>query len=497
MSLHNRNSLEPWMHDSIRFYDHQVLGVRRMAEMRSVLLADEMGLGKSLQTLAAFCLDIKRGMSQTMLIVCPASLKVNWYQEIGKFTRLHREILVGPKPKRQEQIARFRELAGPRILIVNYEQLIQHLYELNKCRFDVATFDEAHMIKNPKARRTKAATGLFTTRSMLLTGSPILNQVDDLYTLLNKVAPGEFEDYYRFTHRYAVFGGYRNKQVVGAKNQHELHNRLQNVMIRRKKADVLDLPAVQYITRAVELHPKQRKYYNQVFEEMMLDYGNGEKVAIGSVLTKFLRCKQICGSTATIDGIDEDNSYKLDLATIDAKQLLDSGQKVVAFTQFRGVQELYARRLRGYGTTKTDYPIYLINGDVRTEPDGRAWDDPKKKWCRQEIVDIWSQNERAGIIIATFGAAGVGLNMTAASHGQFLDKLFVPDLNQQAVDRLHRIGASTEQAVQILEYIVTGTVEERVEKINSTKKKMSSSIVDGTSWTARILREALQEDKAA
>lgn len=498
MSLHNRNSLEPWISDDLRYYDHQVEGVRRMSTMKSLLLADEMGLGKTLQTLTAFVVDIKKGLSTTMVVVCPASLKMNWQLEARKFLRgVHAVMLTGSPKKRAEQIEQFRALAGPKILIVNYEQVTSHLADLNALRFDIAVFDEAHSIKNPKAKRTVACVNLLTTRSLLLTGSPLLNHVNDLYVLLKKVLGSEIEPYYKFMHRYAVYGGYENKQIVGVKNEQELFNRLQAVMIRRKKSEVLDLPAVQYITRSVELHPKQLPLYNKVFHEMKLTVGDGESMEIGNALTKYLKCKQICGTTATVDddeGTLGDHSYKLDAAVNDARQLLDSGERVVAFTQFLGVQEAYAKRLRGYGATETGYPIYLLNGSVSAEPDGREPDDPKKRWSRQEIVDQWAANPRAGIIIAMFQVAGVGLNMTAGRYGQFLDKLYVPDINQQAVDRMHRIGASETHPVQMLEYICKDTVEERVEKILATKKKVSGTIVEGSSWTAMILREAMKEE---
>lgn len=496
MSLHNRGSIEPYMPDSIRFYEHQVDGIRRMAVMRSVLLADEMGLGKSLQTLAVFCIDVHMGRLNTMIVVCPASLKVNWLEEVGKFTTIHAEVLAGTPTKRRAQIATFRALTGPKILIVNYEQVEAHLEELNSIRFGIATFDEAHYMKNPKAKRTKACMSLLSTRSMMLTGSPLLNHVNELWTLLNRIAPGEFGTYYGFVNEYCVFGGFENKQIVGVKNEKRLNLKLQEVMVRRLKKDVLDLPDVQYVTKLVELHPRQRKYYNEVYEDMKLSVSNSETVDIGNALTKFLRLKQICGTTAAVLESGDDHSFKLDVAAEDARQILDSGHRVVAFTQFRDIQAAYAKRIRGAGVTASDYPIYILNGDTPSEPDGRSAADPKKKLSRQEVVHQWANNPKPGIIIAMFQVAGVGLNMTAARHGQFLDKLFVPGLNAQAVDRMHRIGASESQPVQILEYLCQGTVEDRVEKILRTKKKVFDNIIERDNWTSAVLLEALKEDVA-
>lgn len=492
----NRGSLEPWLLDEINFYQHQVDGVRQLSAMRSALLADEMGLGKSLQTLAVFCLDIKRGKGETMIVVCPASLKANWLEETQKFTRVYAAVLTnkgGPKG-REKQIAEFAERTGPKILIVNYEQVAPHIESLNRIRFHLVAFDEAHMLKNPKTRRTQAAMKLMTTRSLLLTGSPLLNNVNELYTLLNRISPGEWGSYHGFLHRYAVYGGFENKSIVGVKNEKELNVRLAAVMVRRLKADVLDLPEVQYIRKFVDLHPRQRTLYREVHEDFKLTDAHGKVDDVENTLTRFLRLKQICGTTAAVPNACDDHSLKLDMAADDARQILDSGHRVVAFTQFRGVLSAYHRRMYGVGVTANRYPIYILNGDIPSEPDGRDPSDPKKKWSRQEIVHAWANNPKPGLLIATFAVAGVGLNMTAARYGQFLDKLYVPALNQQAVDRMHRIGASSSQPVQILEYLCKGTVEERVEKILTGKKKVFGRLVEGSALTSKMIQQLLDED---
>lgn len=490
MSLHNRQSLEPWVPDSIKYYEHQTEGVRRMARMRSVLLGDDMGLGKSIQTLTVFAVDVKRGQSETMLIVCPASLKINWEEEVAKFTSFPFVTLPGGQPKKRAQLIQdFAAMTGPKIMIINYEQIEPHLADLNRIHFDIAAFDEAHYLKNFKSKRTVAAQKLLSRRSLLLTGSPLLNHVNELWPLLDRISPGEWGTYYGFTRRYCVYGGFEDRQIVGVKNEKELTARLQSVMIRRLKSEVLDLPPVQYVQRMVGLHPRQRSLYNQVVGEMKLDVSASETVEIDNVLTKFLRLKQICGTTSSVTEDAADHSEKLDVATEDAVQIIGQGHRIVAFTQFRSVQAAYAARM-----AKAGHEVYLLNGDVPSDPDGRAPSDPAKKWSRQEVVRAWATSPKPGIIIAMFQVAGVGLNMTEARHGQFLDKQFVPALNQQAVDRMHRIGASEIESVQVIEYICKDTVEERVEKILGAKRAVFSKIVEKDAWTSRLMAEALEEE---
>lgn len=496
----NRKSIEPWIRDDIDYYEHQVDGVRRAAVMKSFLLADEMGLGKSLQSLTVYGIDLYMGMSKTMLVVCPTTLKVNWANEIEKFMGEVRYMILSNKApdRRQRELAKFAGVDGPKVLIVNYEQVKAHLDEIKAMRFDIALFDEAHMLKNHQAARTKAAHSLAenVTRVFLLTGSPILNHVDDLWSLLHMINPREFGSYYWFVNNYCVYGGYKDKQVIGVKNELELNAKLNTVMIRRLKKDVLDLPEVQYTIRAVGMHPRQQKLYDQVINDMQLTRNeDDEPDDVDNPLSKFTRLKQICGTTATVLDSKEDYSEKLSAAVWDAVQLVKDGERVVCFTQYRPVQEAYVNRLMNefnqsknrpqpgqWGKLREPNPVFVLNGDV----------DPND---RQRIVDEWSNHELPGVIVCIYSVAGTGLNMTKARYGQMLDKLFNPPLNQQAVDRMHRIGADKSQPVQILDYRCKDTVENRVEEILQSKKKISDAIVESDPLLKQAISQALKEEK--
>lgn len=475
MSLHNRGSLEPWIKDDVTFYTHQVEGVKHLKKLKSFLLADDMGLGKSLQTLAVFGMMLweynkKYQKSARMLVVVPVNLKDNWENEVGKFTRMNYIKLDGTPKVRKQQLEEFAEMPDPKILIVNYEQVEPHLAELNRLNFDAIAADEAHYLKNPKAKRSKAFAQLRAQRKFMLTGSPLLNNVHELWFLLDQISPGQWGTYWQFCQKYCVYGGFKNKQIVGVKNEQELVRKLNQVMLRRLKEDVLDLPPVVYTTRLVDLTPLQRKLYNEVVDTMELDDGSGDKPqAIDNALVKFLRLKQICGTTATVlaDGTDE--SAKLDRALEDAIEIVSNGNKLVVFTQFRGVLEAYRRRLEEEFSDPKKYPggvpIYEIHGGV-------------KKELRQPIIDKWSAHEGPAIVLGIIKVIGVGLNMTAARYGQFIDKEFTPMLNKQAVDRMNRIGASLVHSVNILDYQCKNTAEARVEAILRSKKRTNDSIIE-------------------
>jgi SNF2 family DNA or RNA helicase len=473
-----RGSLAPWIKDEVEFYPHQIEGIRTLARWRSFILADDMGLGKTLQGLTVFGIDVYRGWAEKAIVVCPVALKGNWEEEINAFTGFGVVVLDGTPTKRRELLATFRNMKGPRILVVNYEQVKAHLIELNALKFDVAMFDECHYLKNPKSQRTKACLELKSRRSFLMSGTPMLNQVNELWTLLHRIAPDAFPRYWTFVNRYCVFGGYQDKQIVGVKNERELTDRLQSVMLRRLKKDVLGLPEVQYITRRVDMLPEQRKLYNSVVEEMKLPRADTtDPDDIENALTKFLRLKQICGTTLEFTG--EDHSAKLDLAIEDDLEILQNGHKIVVFTQFRAVQSAYIKRMEKMG-----YPVFHLNGDQKPSE-------------RHEELGRWKAVKGPAVICCMLQVAGVGLNMTEARHASFLDELFVPGLNQQAVDRLHRIGASMTQQIQVRKYIVRNSIESRVQAILKVKSKLFGEIVEGDpEWKRKVMRELI-EAKAA
>lgn len=467
MAVAMRKSLEPWIKDEVNYYEHQIAGIRWGARRRSFLCADDMGLGKSLQALTIFAIDVVRNLAETAIVVAPVTLKANWANEIEKFSRFPFILLEGSVKQRDEQLLEFASINGPKILIVNYEQVKGHLTFLNALRFDVAIFDEAHFIKNPKAMRTKAALALESTRSLMLTGTPLLNHVNDLWCILHRIDPEGWPNYWKFVNRYVVFGGHKDKQIVGVKNEKELRERLSAVMIRRLKEDVLDLPEVQITQRICGLTATQRKLYDSVVDELCLPRAGMEKPEdIENALTKYLRLKQICGTTQLFTGTDE--SAKLDLAVADDVEILSNGHRVVVFTQFRDVLEAYSARMRKLG-----FPVFELHGGV-----------PMKD--RVSVVDTWGSYNEPGALVCMLQVAGVGLNMTQARHGSFLDKLWTPGLNKQAIDRMHRIGASVTQPVQIREYLVRGSAEDRVEAVLRLKSKVSKEIIEASEETEQL-----------
>lgn len=482
-----RGSLEPWLKDDVKFYGYQVEGVRWLKNKKGALLADDMGLGKTLQILGVFAMHIwevnrlPEVKPVSMIVVCPVSLRDNWMSEIDKFTRIPAMLLEGTPAKRKQQLEQFAMWPGNKILVLNYEQVAPHIAELNGLGFTILCADEAHTVKNHKAKRTKAFQELRARRRFMVTGTPILRYADDLWVLLDKISPGQWGTYWSFTHKYCVMGGFKGKQVVGIKNEQQLINKLNDVMLRRNKKDELDLPEVQFIRRSVRLNDRQRALYNEIAGKNELDREDGaEPELIDNDMVKMLRLRQVCATTATVLAHGEDSSSKLDLAVTDMVELIQNGHKVVVFTQFREVVRAYRKRLEARPEL-AGVPMFEIHGDV-------------DKKDRLKIVNQWSNTDGPAIIMGITKVMGVGLNMTAARHAQFIDKEYAPGLNTQAVDRLNRIGASETQSIQVFEYYVMNSAEVRVEAILRDKGRMSDMVVDNSEADfQRRLREALSE----
>lgn len=475
-----RGSLEPWLKDDVDFYQHQVDGVRELSQRRSFILADDMGLGKTLEALAVFAVDIKRGWASTCVVVTLTTLRGNWASEIKKFTRIPAFVLNGTKADRIRTWAEYMVQTGPKILVMSYEQAVRDKASLDAFKFDIAIFDEAHAIKDPMSARTKAVLGLKSRRSFMLTGTPMENRIDEMWCLLHRVDPNKYANFHWFVNRYAQFGGYQGKQVVGVKNEKELNEKVQSVMLRRLKSEVLDLPQVQIIQRKVDLHDEQLVAYKQVAEDLRVEWADSDEPEdIEHAFVKVIRLRQICGTLLKFTG--EDISAKLDLATYDDAELLLMGEKIVVFTQDRTVQEAYLNRMK-----RTGVPMFVLNGDVPVVD-------------RVPLTQKWAAVEGAAVLCAMQQVAYAGLNLTAARHGSFLDKHYNPQKNQQAIDRLNRIGASLVHPIQIREYLCRGTVETRIEAINRAKKKLFNDIIEsgGTSWKktlVKLLMEAKDDD---
>lgn len=421
----------------------------------------------SLQALTVAAIDYEIGNASKSLIVCPATLKDNWHSEIQQFTNYKSIVCNGTKAKRIKQIDEFRN-QDIDFLIMNYEQVASHLDDINGCNLDVLIFDEAHYLKGPTSKRTKSCHKIASRRSFMLTGSPMLNQPQELWGILHRINPTEFPSFWKFSQRYCVFGGYQAKQIIGVKNRSELLEILDRYMLRRLKTEMIKLPDKNFIKVQVPLSALQASLYKEAETELRLVVPDEpEPLELENALTKILRLKQITGTPATLGF--EDQSIKLDRCIQIVEQLAKDNEKVVVFTQFRGVLSAIEERLK-----KLSIPVWTLSGSV-----------PNDK--RVPLVHSWRDSSDSGVLLSMLQVGGVGLDFTAASNVIFVDKLYVPAMNDQAVDRLHRLSMNKTKQVNIYELIASGTVEDRVEKILERKRKMTKEIIDNAGFRKLVI----------
>jgi SNF2 family DNA or RNA helicase len=462
------------MKTGIVYKDYQIEGIRWLIRSGNSLLCDDMGLGKTLESLTVAAADFERGIANKVLVVTLSGLKPNWAAEIKLFTHFTYEILDGPPKKREKQLANFDK----EILITHYEQLIPHWEQINAIGFDVVISDEAHMVNNSTAQRTKAWLKIEGKRHIPMTGSPLLGSPMNLWTLFKRIDPELYPNKWKYRNRYCALGGYGGKQVIGVKNERELNAVLSKCMLRRLKKDVLDLSEPQDIPVWVDMHDDQRKMYDIVLKDQLEGLSNNlTPLQIENSTQRFVALTEICGSLGTVEGMP-DSSGKLD-AMFDKIVEIVLTKPTVVFTRHLKIWQLIMDR-----AAKLDIPIWGIRGDT-------------KNMDRFELIDQWTMASKAGhhgIMLSMFQVGGTGFNMTAASTVHMPDRLWVPKLNEQAVSRVHRIGQ--DDVVQVFRYMCTKSIDSRVEKINAMKEQMNASVVEGDpTWKQQLIKAMLEPDE--
>jgi SWI/SNF-related matrix-associated actin-dependent regulator 1 of chromatin subfamily A len=414
------------------------------------LIADEMGLGKTSQAIGTAVKLRTEQRARRVLTVCPASLKINWYREWIRFAGLEATIWHGQKR------------VGPYdadIHIINYDIFGKFREELEALKFDVIVLDEAHYLKNKDALRSLAIFGGYnkkakfrmkpfaTPYAVLLTGTPVLNRPGELFPLLHYLAPERFADWFTYANRYGAWAP-MNMEGRPSKPQNldELHNRTKDIVIRRKKTEVLkDLPPKLVSDVFVELTSEQRKTYRKTLIEVAEEWKAAEKEKQKPTLNEL----QIL--TTFLNEVKLDKVKEL----VGELQNEEDVRSVLVFcTRLGPLKQLREQ----YG----DRAIY-IDGSMAPEQ-------------RQLEVDRFQRGD-ATIALLSLRAAGVGLTLTKADTVIFIDQDFVPANHQQAEDRAHRIGQVN--PVQIYYLLAEDTIDEDLRALLAEKVAITSQIADG------------------
>ena len=410
------------------------------------LLADEMGLGKTVQVASLIALRPIHGMSH--LVVCPASVVPVWKNELKRFfPQLQVEVLKSGHT--------FSDSTEPAIWLTSYTQLRRHKALLGEMEFGYAVLDEAQFIKNPEAKVSVATTKIRAKHRLVLTGTPLENRYLDLWSLFRYLMPG-------------LLGGRRKFELDMAENGRGAPERLKQqiapFVLRRTKEEVLqELPPKVEMELICPLTELQQQEYIRLTEQGVAEFGDelspalhGRGLAFFTLLT---RLRQVCCDPDLLPWLEADlkQSGKISFLLDKVTEALAGRHKVVIFSQFVA---LLKRVRQGLEARSTDIAIFELTGKTRN---------------REKPVRDFQETESGGVILVSLRAGGTGITLHSADYVFILDPWWNPAVEEQAVDRVHRIGQN--QAVFVYRMVTEGTVEERIECLKSSKREIFDHIV--------------------
>lgn len=369
----------------------------------------------------------------------------------------------------------------------------------NALVFDALIVDEAHHIKSASSQQTKAINSIAKNinKKVLLTGTPIMNKVEEIWSLLNLIQPYKFPNFWAFRNQYCIMKQIQTKTgkkinlIVGYKNLDNLQKKMSEVMLRRNKMDTLkDLPAKTYEVREVELSKEQKKLYKEFKEEISVWIEeSGKEIKVQQALDKMMRLKQVAISPELFGGTDK--SSKLDELENIVEEIVSNGSKVIIFSQFKKATYIILKRLEkmGYKNKQVAY----ISGDVEMQVSSKAKE--KGKTDRMEEIKRFQEDPDCKIFVGVIDACKEGITLTAANYVVFVDKKWTPADNQQAEDRAHRKGQIN--PVTIISLIASDTIEEYIEEKLKDKTALFDQLIGGTLNHQNTLREVkkLLKDK--
>ena len=434
---------------------HQKESIQKLVENKKYILADDMGLGKTTSTIIAAL----ESNAKKILIICPASLKINWQREIANYTDRSVYISEGKNFSQEHDF-----------VIINYD-IIKNFHSVKKksesqildANFDLVVVDEAHYIKNGQAQRTKLINDLVkkVDRLWLLTGTPMTSRPMDYFNLLSLVDSPVAKNWMAYAIRYCSgyqfnAGGRKIWNVTGASNLEELRDRTSGLTLRRLKEDVLDLP--DKIITPVYLRLKSKSY-----EEIMGEYYDwydknpDESKSLTVQFTKLTKIRQVIA--------DEKIAQTIELA----ENIIEQGKKVIIFCNF----------------TNSLSKICEHFGKTSVRVDGST---PKHE--RQNAVDQFQDSEKIKVFVGNIKAAGVGLTLTAAEAVIMNDLSFLPSDHSQAEDRAYRYG----QKNNVLVYypIFENTIEGIIYDILNNKKQVIATVMGDNQNTTDAAEEILK-----
>lgn len=411
-------------------FDYQWDGIAFLYPRHEAVLADEMGLGKTMQAVTAIRLLAHQGKLRRVLLICPKPLVRNWQQEFGRWAPELPVLSVEGEAARRRWL--WRE-SHDLVMITNYESLLRDRSEINDRDndFDLVVLDEAQRIKNPTSTTSEVVRHIRRRRSWALTGTPIENRVDDLVGIFEFVAPG---------------------QITARQQPRTIRRSVADYVLRRTKEQVLpELPPKLFRDALVELSPEQAASYERAEKEGVIRLREmKQELTISHVFELVLRLKQICNFDPLTGA-----SSKLERLEADVEECAASGRKAIIFSQWVETLVELRRALARFGPVE-------YHGRISA---GR----------RHQALEQFRNEDDCRLLLMTYGAGGVGLNLQFASYVFLFDRWWNPAVEDQAINRAHRIGV--ERAVTVTRFLTLNTIEQRIDEILAQKRELVDAVL--------------------
>lgn len=447
----------PVSETKLPLYPYQRDGMLHLAFTERALLADEMGLGKTIQAVAACALLHRMGKARRVLVVSPASLKSEWEEQIAKFTDLGSQVVFGIPEKRWRIYEN-----GPFFTLVNYEQVMRDFGEINdRMKPDIIILDEAQRIKNWSTKTAQAIKKLQSRYAFVLTGTPIENRIDDLYSIINFIDPARLGSLFRFNREYYIFDERGRPEEY--KNLDRLHDRVKPLMVRRRKADVeKELPDRIDRTLFVPMSPIQMEFYKQHerIVKILLEKAKKKplrKEELDQLQRELAMMRMVCDTPYILDQEHRVCPKLKEIESLLEEVLVDSDVKVVIFSEWVKMLSL----IREYCD---DQEIGFVwhTGSV-----------PQKK--RRDEINRFKNDPQARIFLST-DSGGVGLNLQNASVVINCDLPWNPAKLEQRIARVWRKHQT--RPVTVINLVSEKTIEHRMIETLANKQGLADAVLD-------------------
>ena len=454
----SRSAQVPSCDLKIRLYPYQDEGVRFALFKKAALIGDEMGLGKTLQAIALAVMKKEVFGFERVLVVTLASLKDQWKREIDRFSNQSSVVVAGPADKRRA-IYRSGEYF---FAITNYEAVLRDVTVISDFKPDLVILDEAQRIKNFSTKTAEAVKRLPRKHALVLTGTPLENKLEDVYSIVQFLDPHLLAPLWQFAADHFMISRNKKGHILGYCNLERLHERLKPLVIRRKKEEVLkDLPDEVVNNYYVDLHYEQREIYSGYVRVLhpLLNKKFLTPMDLRRIQELLVRMRMVCDSTYLIDRKTHVSPKLTELASVIDELVIESERKMVIFSEWTTMTFLIARHLSDVGI-----PFVELSGKI-----------PVKK--RQSLIDEFTNNPDCRVFLST-DAGGTGLNLQAADCVVNFELPWNPAKLNQRIGRVSRIGQKS-QCINVVNFICKGTVEEKIFAGIQLKTELFKGVFEG------------------